>query len=304
MDNASTDTTQETARALWRPDAPAPLRIVREEQPGLSNARRRGLKDAQYEYVSFIDDDNWVAEDWVQTVYRIMDHYGNAGACGGKSSPTFEQDPPDGFDQFFLNMAIGDQWTTEDDITDKRGWLWGAGLTIRKSAWDQIDQLGWRSLMVDRKGNNLTSGGDNELCYWLRLCGWRIIYTPDLILTHFIPEFRMDKSYIYRLFNSGGYSILVNKAYKRVLSQAHSQGINSIFRLWLSDIRRTFIAVITSLFTKTSGKSIYNQTFINMEVSLTTLYFLFRLGPWGYQNIYNTIQKFCEQSSSMRQSRL
>ncbi len=300
VDNASTDATQETARALWPPDAPAPLRIVREEQPGLSHARRRGLQEAQYEYVSFIDDDNWVTEYWVQTVFTIMSNQLNVGACGGRSYPTFEKKPPAGFDQFYLNMAIGEQWTTEGDITETRGWLWGAGLIIRRAAWEQIVKLNWSSMMIGRKGKTLSSGEDTEICYWLRLLGWRIYYSPKLSMKHYIPAFRMQKSYIYRLFNSGGYTILVNKAYKRMLSGNYTQVKQSILRLWLVDLRSTFLTLIKSLFNKKSVKSIYNQTFINMEVSMTTLYYLLRLGPWGYQNIYNTINKYCEQSSSIR----
>lgn len=49
-------------------DHPAPLRVVLEPRLGSNLARERGLREARYELVSFIDDDNWVNENWVSTV--------------------------------------------------------------------------------------------------------------------------------------------------------------------------------------------------------------------------------------------
>lgn len=65
VDNVSTDNTAQVARSLWPDDAPAPLQVVSEPEPGLSNARKRGFMEAKYELVSFVDDENWLAPDWV-----------------------------------------------------------------------------------------------------------------------------------------------------------------------------------------------------------------------------------------------
>jgi hypothetical protein len=54
---------------------PLPLRIVQEESLGLSNACQRGLKEARFEIVSFISDDNWVDMDWINYVHEIMENH-------------------------------------------------------------------------------------------------------------------------------------------------------------------------------------------------------------------------------------
>ena len=57
IDNASTNDTAAVARGAWPSAAPAPLRIVVEPRLGLGHARARGLTEARYEVVSFVDDD-------------------------------------------------------------------------------------------------------------------------------------------------------------------------------------------------------------------------------------------------------
>jgi hypothetical protein len=50
------------ARSLWPVDHRTPVRVITESHLGLSNARATGLAEARYEYISFVDDDNWVTD--------------------------------------------------------------------------------------------------------------------------------------------------------------------------------------------------------------------------------------------------
>src|SRR5437773_6033620 len=73
VDNASTDGTADVAAACW--SNCVPLRIISEPRLGLTYARERGFREAKYEFISFVDDDNWVSPEWVRTVFRLMcDH--------------------------------------------------------------------------------------------------------------------------------------------------------------------------------------------------------------------------------------
>src|SRR6185437_3196683 len=93
VDNASTDDTAEVARRCWPADAPTPLRVVDEPRIGLSSARIRGFSEARYEIVSFIDDDNWVANDWISRVSETMSADSKLGAFNGLSYPVCEIEP-------------------------------------------------------------------------------------------------------------------------------------------------------------------------------------------------------------------
>jgi len=204
VDNASTDATAELARQLWPEHSSAPLRVVGEPRPGLAYARLRGSSEARYEFLSFIDDDNWVCEDWVQIVYSEMLAHPEAGILGGSSSPAFEVEPPAWFEQVKILYAITpDNWET-GDFTQYPGTLWGAGMVVRKSAWLRLRERDCPHLLVGRLKNSMAGGEDNELCYQLRLAGWKLWYEPRLHFQHFLPAGRLRWEYVRRLSYGSG----------------------------------------------------------------------------------------------------
>ena len=202
VDNASTDATAQIAERAWPQGHRIPLRVVRESRLGLSYARHCGVDAAEYEIISFIDDDNRVCQEWVQLVAEIMTQHPEVGACGGYNEAVCESTPPEWFESYQWCYAAGAQWKEAGDVTQTRGYLWGAGLSIRKVAWQQLISNGFRSLLVDRQGTSLGAGGDAELCFALRLAGWRLWYEPRLRLRHFITERRLKWQYL-RLLNRG-----------------------------------------------------------------------------------------------------
>jgi glycosyltransferase involved in cell wall biosynthesis len=216
VDNASTDETARVTRESWSADGPAPLFVVTERQLGLSHARNRGLSEAHYEYVSFIDDDNWVAPNWVQTTFEVMKLHPDVGACGGVAEGVYEVEPPKWFHRYAGFYAIGEQGEP-GDITWARGVLWGAGMTVRKSAWQMLVGNGFQQGLTDRIGTHLTSGGDNELCLALRLAGWRIWYEPRLSIRHLMPTQRLQWQYFRRLYRAAGASAVSYDRYLRAL---------------------------------------------------------------------------------------
>ena len=204
VDNASTDETPQVALNSWPVDISVPLRVVYESQLGLSYARYRGYLEAKYGLISLIDDDNWVCPQWVQLVSEIMTQHPEIGACGGLNEAMCEVTPPKWFKQYQGCYAVGTQGQEVSDITHTQGSLWGAGLTIRKSAWRELLSKGFRSLLQDRQGVALTAGGDSELCTALRFAGWRLWYDSRLHLYHYLPAHRLQWSYLRRLCQGFG----------------------------------------------------------------------------------------------------
>jgi glycosyltransferase involved in cell wall biosynthesis len=217
VDNASTDHTAEVARECWSGIDLAPLRIVREERAGLSAARLRGIQEARYETVAFIDDDNWVSATWIDLAHEIMISHPGVGACGGYNSPVFEGEPPAWFQQHQRRYAVGSQCEQAGDITDREGVLWGAGLCVRRSAMRRLLTLGFAPLLSDRSGGSLSSSGDYEICFALRLLGYRLVYDPRLRLRHFLPASRLEWRYLRRLARDNGGSIVQRDAYRFLL---------------------------------------------------------------------------------------
>src|ERR1044072_3125960 len=204
VDNASTDSTSNIAKENWISEFTVPLRIVHESKLGLSFARHRGFSEAKFEIVSFVDDDNWLCPEWVQTVAQVMSEHPEVGACGGYSEAVCEITKPSWFESFKLFYAVGSQGEEGGDVTESRGLLWGAGVSIRKSAWQQLMQSGFQSVLSDRTGTQLMSGGDSELCLALRLSGWRLWFEPSLKLQHFLPIRRLNWKYLRSMVRGSG----------------------------------------------------------------------------------------------------
>jgi len=227
VDNASTDDTATLARNLWSKETPASLRVVNEPQQGLIYARIRGFEEARFELVSFVDDDNWVCPQWVQTVSELMSQHPDVGACGGQTTAVCEIMPPSWFERHATKYAVGQQAPESRDITDTRGYLWGAGLTIRKSAWQQLVNAGFQPVLSGRQEGLLSTGEDGEICLALRLAGWRLWYDQHLTLQHYLPVHRLEYSYLRRLQRQNGAAFVVFDTYPLSLSGSNSSMIKA-----------------------------------------------------------------------------
>jgi GT2 family glycosyltransferase len=183
--------------------------------------------------VSFVDDDNWVCPDWVLRVAEVMSSHPNVGACGGKIEPAFEIAPPAWFDRFKGNYAIGAQAEAGGDVTDDRGYLWGAGLTIRKSAYQGLLARGFSSILTGREGGNLAAGEDAELCLAFRLAGWRLWYDPCLRLVHYVPAARLKWSYLCRIVRGFGSSSVGLDRYRQLLTDQPVKFLRWLYGSWL-----------------------------------------------------------------------
>jgi glycosyltransferase involved in cell wall biosynthesis len=86
VDNASeTDAVAQVAETDL--DGDVPVRVVREPEPGLSNARNKGLGEANGEIVVFADDDVEVDRDWLVTLVGPFARGERVGATSGMTLP-------------------------------------------------------------------------------------------------------------------------------------------------------------------------------------------------------------------------
>jgi cellulose synthase/poly-beta-1,6-N-acetylglucosamine synthase-like glycosyltransferase len=172
----------------------------------LSHARVRAFHEARYEIISFIDDDNWVAPDWVRLVDQFFKEHPQAGAVGGCGAPAFENgQAPAWFDRFKLAYAAGPQYEKSGDITNlPTSLLWGAGLCVRSKIFKELEARGFQFLCTGRRGKRLTACEDVELCFAMRALGWHLHYWSALRYQHFIPPSRLTWAYVRNLYRGSG----------------------------------------------------------------------------------------------------
>ncbi|WP_047547851.1 glycosyltransferase [Psychroserpens sp. Hel_I_66] len=201
VDNASDDGSKLYAEEWWLNFGVSSIdfRSFKQMTPGKSYAQDLGYAKATYEYILVCDDDNWLCETYIQTAFEIMESNDHIGALGGWCEAEFENKKPLWFDQYSKYYAVSKQGKRSGDITNKKGCLYGAGMVIRKSHWLELKLLGFEHLLSCRKGNSLSSGGDTEYSYALRLLGYSIWYDERLYFKHFMSQARLNFDYLSRL---------------------------------------------------------------------------------------------------------
>ena len=242
VNNVSTDNTKKVAKSEWdKYNSPnVGFRIVDEPIPGLSNARHKGIAEANFEYIIFCDDDNWLDQDYLQIAYKLISSNDKIGAVGGQSN--FQTDMtilPNWFWDFKICYAVGQQAKKSMYVT-KRQLLWGSGMTIRRGIYLEAFK-NFPSLLLDRTGKNLSSGGDSEICKRLILLGFELYYTEELKFTHFIPRNRITLNYKTQLLEAFSKSDDILFLYSTAIKIFDLQKISK-FKLLIKSIIRYYLS--------------------------------------------------------------
>ncbi len=258
VNNASTDNTVIVAQNEWdQYTLPHTIgfNIVNETRAGLSNAREKGIKESKYEYLLFCDDDNWLNPNYIKLGFEIFNNKPGVAIIGGFGIEAPEISPPKWFEKHKFSYAIGAHGPQSGDITISRGDVYGAGAWFRKSILILLYQNGFKSILSDRKGKDLTSGGDNELCICIKILGFKIWYCEDLKFLHFIPKDRLTLAYLLKLQKGIAKSFCLLRPYYFILNPKLSfdnrKGFKKTWQ-WFAISR-----LISFLFSKTLFNSIY-----------------------------------------------
>jgi glycosyltransferase involved in cell wall biosynthesis len=213
VDNGSSDGTAEKAPRAWtRSDVP--LRVVIEQRPGVTMARQRAFAEAIREFICFCDDDNLLAADYLEQALTLLQRQPSIGALGGQGLPVTEGPLPPWFSVVAGSYAVGPQAEEEGPVADSRGYLYGAGLVIRCSAWAPIRAAGFEPRLMSREGGGVSSGEDNEICLMLRLTGWKIYYSPRLVFQHLIGARKLEEAYCRALYRGFGEASAILNVYR------------------------------------------------------------------------------------------
>lgn len=221
VDNNSTDDTVAFAHRFWgQAPVPFPLRIISEPQQGLSCARLRGIAEASYGTILFVDDDNELGRDYVKNGLRILARHPDVGVLGGMSQGVFKSPLPAWihpgilFKSLLNSLAVTTSDTSVPGYLDyESSFVMGAASFYRKSIFDKLRAYRYELKLTGRKGDILMSGDDQELCMLSKMMGYRIYRSEHLHFKHHIDCSRLNRAYFKRLFYGFGYCSLPLKSY-------------------------------------------------------------------------------------------
>ncbi len=199
IDNASERILMGSWDLSWHPFA----RHIREEELGLTPARLRGIKEANGKLLVFVDDDNVLAQDYLEAAVALCFTFPQLGAFGAaRIIPLYEKQPTDELKPYCNLLALRneakDLWANLPTAT--AAVPFGAGLCVRAEAAQSFlkkKQLG--GMMFDRMGNSLLSAGDIEIALSATDIEFGYGIFVRLMLTHLIPATRVEQDYLLRL---------------------------------------------------------------------------------------------------------
>ena len=227
INNNSTDSTVQVANKLWSNfNTIAKLKVFDEPNPGLANARARGVKEASSEILLFCDDDNWLDENYLNIAFNYMINSPKSGVLGAQTEGVLEGKEPEWWKDKANGYAVGKQLEASGQATNRR-YVWGAGMVIRKEILEKLIKAGFQSLLMGRSGETLSSGDDSEICRWAIIMGYDIWYLEELKLKHFITERRLSQDYVDKLYEGHHSSQGILKIYDKYIEYLNLEHKNS-----------------------------------------------------------------------------
>lgn len=196
IDNNSTDSTASICKTFAAQHPNVPFRYFVETHQGLSHARNRGIKEAQGDWLVFLDDDAFVSKNYLERVFQYIQEIPQMDAFGGRIYPLFE----DGITPSWLSKWSA-SWLSAIDKGDEvciftKDYPIGANMGFsRKTA----NQCGLFNTDLGRSGKNLIGGEEKDYFNRIKALNATVYYLPDIAVEHCIPPSRTTDEYICRL---------------------------------------------------------------------------------------------------------
>jgi len=259
VDNNSNDDSVKIIKDQMNGFNDFPWKIVIETTPGLSNARVKGISESRYEYLLFCDDDNWLEREYLYKAIPIIEEEKKIAVLGGFGEPVSDVSLPNWFVEHQNFYAVGEQMPESGRVKGIRNVVYGAGMIIRRSAWDYIVAKGFAFKTLGRTGKSLSSGEDSELCLAFQIAGFYIWYNKELTFKHYLDPHRLTDEYISRLKKAMNNSSYVTRFYRDFLL-GYSPNVTKYF--WVKELLYALKAFVKEIVLLNGSKSKRSLSFI------------------------------------------
>lgn len=193
-----------------------PVRVIRESEPGVAAARRRGTGEAAAEVIVMVDDDNIIDPDYLEVALEIARAEPALGAFGGIARPRLEVDHASPWQGKLLGyLGIRDYGTEPITSCQDKWGEWepiGAGMVLRREVARRFIEFMAsipQAVRLGRRGKGLLAGEDSLLARASYRLGYSCSYQPRLKMTHFIKAPRLKFGYLFRLLYGHGRSVIM-----------------------------------------------------------------------------------------------
>lgn len=204
VDNNSTDSTAMICEEFEQKYSDRQFRYFKEINQGLSFALNRGIKEAQGEYLIFVDDDETIVPEHLERLNKHLNNYPDAVLAGSPVIPIYEEAKPKWMSHFTQRL-IGGYFNQGDrpKKLDTKNYP-GTGHTIIKR--ELYEKYGYYNTELGRKGTSLIGAEDKDMFSRLKKNNIECYYFPDIPIYHHIPKEKLTDQFFQKLTYSIGRS--------------------------------------------------------------------------------------------------
>jgi len=165
-----------------------PVTVVTEPRLGISNARNKALSTCRTSHIAFLDDDCIASPNWLKALIAPIQLMGDAvGAVGGRSLGIWNFEMPTWLSRSLQGyLSIIDWGPKRMDLIPPLYLVGGNSLFLVRA----LREAGGFDTALGRLGGTLLGNEEIEVCDRIRDAGYRILYEPEAIVGHKIPQDR------------------------------------------------------------------------------------------------------------------
>lgn len=211
VDNASREPLAPRIDISWHPQGKVARNPAPELEASLVDARSIGIRQTTAPVITFVDDDNVLAPDYLAAALAIATAWPHLGAWGGNIRLEYEKPesrlPPSMEGLLCCRDVPSPLWSNVRDHHESTPW--GAGLCVRREV--ATAHLARLEAEPDRRqldpvGRDMRFGGDTDMVYTGLDLGYGKGLFPTLNITHLIPARRCEPAFVARALEAHGYS--------------------------------------------------------------------------------------------------
>lgn len=191
------------------------VRLLREERQGLTYARMAGIRAAAAKLLVFVDDDNFLNEDYLERALEIAADNPWIGCFGGKTRAVLEAHVPAWKQRLLDYLGVRDYGPHPITSNNTQWGHWepiGAGMVCRRDVAEEF--VRWVedapvATRLGRSGTSLMSGEDTLIAQAAYRLNYSCSYQPALQLAHWMKAPRLSSIVLARTLAGHGSSHVI-----------------------------------------------------------------------------------------------